>query len=72
VKEPLTPEGYEQTKAKLQDLESRLAELERRTDLTPEHMASVRRSYRMIMREYIEDLRVYEARQPGRAAASGR
>jgi hypothetical protein len=49
--EALTPEGYEQTKEKLADLERRLAEIEKRTDLDPEHLASVRRSYRMVMRQ---------------------
>jgi BMFP domain-containing protein YqiC len=44
--EILTAEGCEQTKEKLRDLERRLAELEKRTDLDPEHLASVRRSYK--------------------------
>jgi hypothetical protein len=61
--EPLTPEGYEQTKAKLADLERRLAEIEKRTDLDPQHLASVRRSYRMIMREYLQEIKLYEAKQ---------
>ena len=59
----LTAEGYEQTKAKLRDLELRLAAIEKRTDLSPEHLASVRRSYRMMMREFLQDIRLYEARQ---------
>jgi hypothetical protein len=63
--EPLTAEGYEQTKQKLRDLEIRLAELEKRTDLDPEHLASVRRSYKMMMREYLQDIKLYEARQAG-------
>jgi hypothetical protein len=61
--EILTPEGYEQTREKLRDLEARLAEIEKRTDLAPEHLASVRRSYKMIMREYLQDIKLYEARQ---------
>jgi len=59
----LTAEGYEQTKEKLRDLETRLAEIEKRGDLDPEHLASVRRSYKMMMREYLEDIKLYEAKQ---------
>ena len=33
--ELLTDDGYEQTKKKLRDLEFRLAEIEKRTDLAP-------------------------------------
>ena len=60
--EMLTAEGYEQTKAKLRDLETRLAEIEKRTDLDLDHMASVRRSYKMIMREYLQEIKLYEAK----------
>jgi hypothetical protein len=63
MREPLTVEGYEQTKEKLADLERRLAEIQKRTDLDPEHLASVRRSYRMMMREYLQDLKLFEAKQ---------
>lgn len=69
MSEPLTAEGYEQTKQKLRDLESRLAEIERRANLAPDHLASVRRSYRMMMREFLQDLRLYEAREAKRASA---
>lgn len=61
--EVLTAEGYEQTKEKLRDLETRLAEMEKRTDLAPDHLASVRRSYKMMMREFLQDIKLYEARQ---------
>ena len=61
--EILTAEGCEQTREKLRDLERRLAELEKRTDLDPEHLASVRRSYKMMMREFLRDIRLYEAKQ---------
>jgi uncharacterized protein involved in exopolysaccharide biosynthesis len=61
--EILTAEGYEQTKEKLRDLETRLADIEKRTDLDPEHLASVRRSYKMMMREYLQEIKLYEARQ---------
>ena len=63
--EMLTAEGYDQTKEKLRDLEARLAEIEKRTDLAAEHVASVRRSYKMIMREYLQEIKRYEARQAG-------
>ena len=68
MNESLTAEGYEQTKEKLADLERRLADLEKRTDLDPEHLASVRRSYRMMMREYLQDLKLFEAKQGKRLA----
>ena len=61
--ESLTAEGYEQTKEKLRDLETRLAEIEKRTDLNPDHLESVRRSYKMTMREYLKEIRLYEAKQ---------
>ena len=61
--EVLTAEGYEQTKEKLRDLETRLAAIEKRTDLKPDHLASVRRSYKMMMRELLRDIKLYEARQ---------
>jgi hypothetical protein len=60
--EMLTPKGYEQTKGKLADLERRLAAIEKRTDLDPEHLASVRRSYKMIMRELLREIKLYEAK----------
>jgi hypothetical protein len=59
--EALTPEGYEQTKEKLADLERRLAEIEKRTDLDPEHLLSVRRSYKMMIREYLQEIKLFEA-----------
>ncbi len=63
--ESLTAEGYEQTKEKLRDLEMRLAEIEGRTDLAAEHLASVRRSYKMMIREFLQDIKLYEAKQAG-------
>lgn len=65
--ETLTAEGYEQTKEKLRDLEGRLAEIEKRTDLKPQHLESVRRSYRMMMREFLKDIKLYEAKEGLRA-----
>ncbi len=61
--ELLTPEGYEQTKEKLRDLQSRLAEIKKRTDLAPAHLASVRRSYNSMIREYLQEIRLYEVKQ---------
>jgi len=63
MSEILTAEGYEQTKEKLRDLETRLVEIAKRTDLHPEHLASVRRSYKMMMREFLEDIKLFEAKQ---------
>ncbi len=68
--EMLTAEGYEQTKEKLRDLEMRLAEIEKRTDLAPEHLASVRRSYKMMIREFLQDIKLYEAKQAKRNPVS--
>jgi hypothetical protein len=61
--EILTAEGYEQTKEKLRDLETRFAAIDKRTDLDAEHLASVRRSYKMMMREFLRDIKLYEAKQ---------
>jgi hypothetical protein len=63
MNEPLTADGYEQTKEKLRDLEFRLAEIEKRTDLAPDHLESVRRSYKMMMREFLREIKLYEAKQ---------
>lgn len=59
----LTPEGYEQTKEKLRDLETRLAAIENRSDLDASHLESVRRSYKMMMREFLKEIKLYEAKQ---------
>jgi hypothetical protein len=47
-----TLEGFAQTKAKLENLHRRLADLETRTDLKPLHLAGVRRSYKTMIRQY--------------------
>ncbi len=57
----LTPDGYAQTKAKLESLERRLADLESRTDLKPLHLAEVRRSYQTMIRQYLREMKLYEA-----------
>ena len=56
----LSPQGYEQTKAKLANLESRLAEIERRDDLSAGHREQVCRSYREMMQQYRREIKVYE------------
>ena len=62
VIELLKADGYRQTKEKVRDLETRLAAIEKRTDLAPLHLASVRRSYKMMMREFLQDIMFYEAK----------
>ena len=57
----LTPDGYAQTKAKLESLEQRLADLESRTDLKPLHLAELRRSYKTMIRQYRREMKLYEA-----------
>ena len=59
--EHLTPQGYEQTKGKLADLERRLAEIETRADLPPAHRERVVRSYREMMQQYRREIKLYEA-----------
>ncbi len=58
--ERLSPQGYEQTKAKLANLEGRLAEIERRDDLSAGHREHVRRSYRQMMQQYRREIKLYE------------
>lgn len=57
----LTPEGYAAAKEKYANMERRLAALEKRTDLQPEHFAAVRRSYLEMMRQYLRDIKLYKA-----------
>ena len=57
----MTPGGYAQTKAKLEDLERRLAGLASRTDLKPLHRAEVRRSYESMIRQYRREMKLFEA-----------
>ncbi len=61
--ERLTPEGYEQTKTKLANMERRLAALETREDLSPSHRDAARRSYRVMMAQYRTELELFEAEQ---------
>jgi hypothetical protein len=62
MNELLTTEGYELTKGKLRDLQNRLAEIEKRTDLDAKRLTSIRRSYTMMMREFLQDIKLYEAK----------
>ena len=61
VSEMLTPEAYAATKEKYANMQERLAALEKRTDLQPEHAAAVRKSYLDMMRHYLRDIKLYEA-----------
>ena len=61
--EQLTDEGYEQTKAKLSELQHRLVSLDSRTDLKPDHLVGVRNSYQMMIRQYLQEIKVYETKQ---------
>jgi len=59
--DPLTEKGYRLTKEKLANMEERLATLQTRDDLHPLHRAAVERSYRDMMRQYLRDIKLYEA-----------
>ena len=61
MSERLTRDGYEQTKRKLDDLASRLAAIETRTDLRGSHRDEVIRSYRRMMAQYVSEIKVFEA-----------
>jgi hypothetical protein len=61
MSELLTPEGYAATKEKYANMENRLAALAKRTDLQPQHAAEARRSYLDMMRQYLRDIKLYEA-----------
>ena len=58
--ELLSPQGYEQTKAKLANLERRLAEIEARADLTPKHRERVIRSHHEMMQQCRREIKLYE------------
>jgi hypothetical protein len=57
----LTPGGYLQTKEKLAGMEARLAALHGRNDLHPSHRAAVERSYHDMMRQYLREIKLFEA-----------
>jgi hypothetical protein len=56
----LSQRGYERTKAKLASLEGRLAEVERREDLSAVQRREVCRSYREMIQQYRREIKVYE------------
>ena len=56
----LSQQGYEQTKAKLANLEGRLAEIERRADLSACQRREVCCSYREMMQQYRREIKIYE------------
>jgi len=64
----LSENSYVRTKAKLTDLERRLAALERRTDLSTVHKAEACRSCRSMIQEYRREIELYEASKPATAA----
>ena len=61
MNEKLTADGYEQTRRKLQSLEQRLAQIEERSDLSPTHRARVVQSYGEMMKQYLREIKLYEA-----------
>jgi hypothetical protein len=54
-------------------LEKRLTALAKRTDLQPEHAAAARRSHLDMMRQYLRDIKLYEAamERQGKNASAG-
>ena len=61
--EHLTVEGYEATKTKLAHMEQRLADLELRTDVSPDHKDATRQSYLRMLARYRAEMALYEATQ---------
>ncbi|WP_254513345.1 hypothetical protein [Anatilimnocola floriformis] len=53
--------GYEQTKSKLHQLDARLAVIQQRTDLNAEHLHRVVASYQAMKKQYLEEIRLFEA-----------
>lgn len=68
--ELLTDDGYEQSCEKVRELESRLADLERRDDLSASHKASVRRSYYKMIRKLRQDILLFEAHRRSHPVAN--
>jgi hypothetical protein len=68
--ETLSLAGYEQTKAKLANLERRLDLLTSRTDLSEDRRADVKRSYEQMIAQYRREIKLYEASHPETAAKS--
>jgi hypothetical protein len=57
----LSEVGYLHTKENLAQMEVRLAALRKRMDLDPSHHAEVEHSYLDMMRQYLRDIKLYEA-----------
>lgn len=68
--EQLNADEYERTRVKLERLEQRLAELERRTDLSPDRMSETRQSYHRMMQKYLRELKLYEAAHSAETSAT--
>ena len=66
----LTPEGYAQTRSKLANLRSRLADLEARTDLKPDYRSEVRKSYEGMIRDYLREIKLFEAAHPAESGST--
>ncbi len=57
----LSAKGYAHTKRRLASLEARLAAIRERKDLQASHLAAVIRSYEDVMRQYLREIKLYEA-----------
>ena len=66
--EHLASEGFEATKMKLALMEQCLAELERRSDVSPDHNDATGQSYLRMMARYRVEMNLYEATQKTAAA----
>lgn len=53
--------GYQQTKQKLADLQTRLTRIEQESGVSPEHRARTVKSYREMMQQYQREIKLYEA-----------
>lgn len=69
--ELLTETGYQLTKQKLANMKARLAALLASADLHPLHRAAVEKSYRDMMRQYLRDIKLYEAAHGTQPEADG-
>ena len=61
--EHLNSEGYEANKVKLALMEQRLADLELRSDVSPDHKDATRQSYLRMIARYHAEMSLYEASQ---------
>lgn len=56
----LSRQGYEQTKAKLANLQRRLEEIARREDISAEHRREACRSCHEMIQQYSREIKIYE------------